>query len=60
MAAKVYGYAESEADVDALRAYAVMDIILEDIHGGAWPVSNPAEVYTGRRYAYRGALVSPR
>ena len=31
MAAKVYGYAESEADVDALRAYAVMDIILEDM-----------------------------
>ena len=31
MAVKVYGYAESEADVYALRAYAVMDIILEDM-----------------------------
>ena len=35
MAAKVYGYAESDADVDALRAYAAMDIIFEDMadHG---------------------------
>ena len=31
MAAKVYGYAESDADVEALRAYAAMDIILEDM-----------------------------
>ena len=31
MAAKVYGYAESEADVDALCAYAAVDIILEDM-----------------------------
>jgi len=31
MATKVYGYAESDADADALRAYAVMDIILEDM-----------------------------
>ena len=31
MAAKLYGYAESDADADALRAYAAMDIILEDM-----------------------------
>ena len=31
MAAKVYGYAESEADADALCAYAAVDIILEDM-----------------------------
>ena len=31
MAAKVYGYAETDADVEVLRAYAAMDIILEDL-----------------------------
>lgn len=31
MAAKLYGYAESDADVEALRAYAAMDIIFEDM-----------------------------
>lgn len=31
MAAKVYGYAESDADADVLCAYAAMDIILEDM-----------------------------
>ena len=31
MAAKVYGYAETEADADALRAYAAVEIILEDM-----------------------------
>ena len=31
MATKVYGYAESDADVEALRAYAAIEIILEDM-----------------------------
>lgn len=31
MVAKVYGYAESNEDVEALRAYAAIDIILEDM-----------------------------
>jgi len=31
MPAKTYGYAESSADVDALQAYAGVDVILEDM-----------------------------
>lgn len=35
MAAKTYGYAENDADVTELKAYAGVDIILEDMeeHG---------------------------
>lgn len=30
MSAKIYGYAENSDDVEALQAYAGVDIILED------------------------------